>query len=95
MHPVFPYHFPERFPSHFSTHLHHPRLPFVIEAPLKVQCYASAERTEVLSRAVDDDSSATVHARVGGVRPVVPERADEERLQRWRCLEVKALENPI
>ena len=95
MHPVFPYHFPHRFQSHFSTHLHHPRLPFVIEAPLKVQCYASAERTEVLSRAVDDDSSATVHARVGGVRPVVPERADEERLQRWRCLEVKALENPI
>ncbi|CAL1148755.1 unnamed protein product [Cladocopium goreaui] len=70
-------------------------LPFVIEAPLKVQCYASAERTEVLSRAVDDDSSATVHARVGGVRPVVPERADEERLQRWRqlCAEGKTLED--
>lgn len=57
----------------------------MVEAPLKVQCYAAPDRTEVMSKA-DDDSGATVHARVGGVRPVPLERADEERLQRWRNL---------
>ena len=58
----------------------------MVEAPLKVQCYASPDRTEVLSLP-DDDSGATVHARVGGVRAVPLERAEEERLQRWRCLD--------
>lgn len=65
--------------------LAHPRLPFVVETPLKVQCYASPDRTEVLS--LSDDDSATVHARVGGVRAVPLERAEEERLQRWRTLD--------
>ncbi|CAK9055131.1 unnamed protein product [Durusdinium trenchii] len=70
-------------------------LPFVVEAPLKVQCYASPERTEVLSRPADDDTAApTVHARVGGVRPVALER-DAEKLQKWRELSAdgKAIEN--
>lgn len=63
----------------------------MVEAPLKVQCYASPDRTEVLSLP-DDDSGATVHARVGGVRAVPLERAEEERLQRWRCLDEKVVE---
>lgn len=58
----------------------------MVEAPLKVQCYASPERTEVLSRPADDDTVApTVHARVGGVRPVALER-DAEKLQKWSDL---------
>ena len=56
----------------------------MVEGPLKVQCYASPERTEVMSCAVDDDA-ATVHARVGSVRPVTLEK-DEKRLEKWRRL---------
>ena len=57
-------------------------LPFVVETPLRVQCYATWDRTEVLSRGED----TVVHARVGGARVVALER-EEGRVKRWSALE--------
>ncbi|CAJ1416736.1 unnamed protein product [Effrenium voratum] len=66
-------------------------LPFVVEAPLKVRCRVSAERTEVLSSA---EGAEAVHARCGAGR-VVPSEPARDRLAAWRkiCAEGKAVES--